>query len=121
VGGLVIFVARLVDGSLPGETLHVAAGLALTAVYAAYQWTHWRRVAPWRARADYALGLLAALSMALVNLSGLWLALSWWRGRGGPVDYPAPLSAVHNIGGMIVLTFAAAHLGAVLRRDRTGR
>jgi hypothetical protein len=36
LGGLVIFVARLVAGSTPGETLHVAAGIALTALYAAY-------------------------------------------------------------------------------------
>ena len=122
VGGLVIFTARLVAGTLPGETLHVIGGLALTVVYAAYQWVHWRRVAPFRASADYALGLLAALSMALVNLSGLFLALPWWRGRGSAVAYPPLLSAVHNIGGMIALTFAIAHLGAVLRRDpRVGR
>lgn len=121
LGGLVIFVARLLDGTLPGETLHVIAGLALTVVYAVYQWTHWRRVAPFRARPDYALGLLAALSMALVGLTGLVLAAGWWRGRGaGPVDYPPFLSAIHNIGSMVVLTFAGAHLGAVLRRDRTG-
>ena len=110
--------ARLVDGSVPGETPHILAGLGLTLVYAGYQWRHWRRVAPFRARADYALGLLAALSMALVNLSGLWLALSWWQERGAAVDYPPLLSALHNIGSMVVLTFAAAHLGAVLRRDR---
>lgn len=123
VGGLTIFFARLAFGTTPGESLHVVAGVALTAVYAAYQWTHWRRVAPFRARLDYALGLIAAIFMALVNLSGLWLAAAWWRtrvvaGDGGRVAYDPALSAAHNIAGMVVLTFVGAHLGAVLMRDR---
>ena len=46
LGGLVIFVARLVWGATPGEALHVAVGLLLTAVYAVYQWRHWRRAHP---------------------------------------------------------------------------
>ena len=35
------------------------------------------------------------------------------------MTYPPLMSAVHNIGSMLVLTFAGAHLGAVLLRDRT--
>lgn len=124
VGGIVIFFARLISGSTPGETLHVVAGAALTVVYAWYQWTHWRRVAPFRARLDYAVGVLAALFMALTNLTGIALAAFWWQARfgeasGTPAAYPPVLSAAHNIGSMLVLTFAGAHLGAVLLRDQS--
>ena len=124
VGGGVIFVARVTAGMTPGETVHVLAGLALTASYALYQWRHWGRVAPFRARLDYAIGLLAACFMAAANLTGLWLGALWWRervalGSAAPVDYPSLLSAVHNIGSMLVLTFVGAHLGAVLLRDRS--
>ena len=117
-GGLVILFVRVAFGALPGETLHIAGGLALTIVYTIYQWTHWNRVAPWRSRPDYVLGLIAALSMALVNLTGL--ALSWvtWRAsaRHVPPAYPTALSAIHTLATMLVLTFAIAHLAAVLQR-----
>ena len=118
-----IFCARLAFGTTPGETLHVVAGLMLTAVYAVYQWRHWSRVRPFRAQLDYAMGLLAATFMALTNLTGLILAVSWWQHRfgqaaEGPVSYPPLFSAAHNIGSMVVLAFVGAHLGAVLRRDR---
>lgn len=124
LGGLVIFVARLVAGSTPGETLHVAAGVALTALYARYQWQHWLRVRPIRPQLHYALGLIAALAMALANLTGLWLAAHWWQDRylvpiAAAVRYPPLLSGIHNVLSMVVLTFAAAHLGAVLFRDRS--
>ena len=89
-GGLLIFFARVAYGRLPDEALHVLAGAALTAVYALYQWRHWRRVRPFRARLDYALGLIAALS----------------------------LSPVHNITSMLTMTFVASHFGLVLARDR---
>jgi hypothetical protein len=118
-GGLVLFVARLVWGALPGETAHVLVGVVLTAVYAGYQWGHWRRVRPFRSQVHHALGLIAATFMALTQLSGLALAASWWRERGAaPVPYPVSLSAVHNVASMVVLTFVAAHVGAVLFRDR---
>lgn len=125
-GGLVIFVARLAAGRTPGETLHVVLGCVLLVVYAVYQWTHWRRVAPFRSRLDYGLGLLAAASMVFVNVTGVLLAASWWRDRiaspvTGEVEYPALLSAMHNIASMLILTFAAAHLGAVLFRDARRR
>lgn len=121
LGGFVIFVARLVNGSAPGTALHTLAGVALTAVYAAYQWPHWRRVRPVRARLDYALGLIAAASMILTQATGLALGALWWRALSAPASavYPPLLSAVHNIGSMVVLTFAGAHLGAVLLRDRS--
>jgi hypothetical protein len=125
VGGLALFFARVAFGSKPGEALHVGAGLALTLVYVAYQWGHWRRVAPWRSRLDYGLGLMAAVSMALTNLSGLVLALDWARRTGlmpgggaadpGASSSPA-LIGFHNVASMVVLTFVASHLGAVLRR-----
>jgi len=123
IGGLVIFVARLAAGSTPGETLHVVAGLLLTAAYVAYQWRHWLRVRPVTPRLDYALGLLAAAFMALTLLTGLALGWEWLRDRvlaptGAPVAYAPALSAIHNIGSMLVLTFAGAHLAAVLMRDR---
>jgi hypothetical protein len=129
LGGLVIFVARLAAGETPGETLHVIGGCLLLLVYAIYQWRHWNRVAPVRRRLDYGLGLLAAGSMVFAHVTGLLLGLAWWRDRiaaptGKEVDYPALLSAMHNIAGMLILTFAAAHLGAVLFRDarlRDGR
>ena len=120
-GGIVIFVARLAAGITPGETLHVAAGIALTVVYAIYQWRHWTRVRFQRGL-HYVMGLLAASSMALANLTGLALGAVWWRdrvaGHAPAADYPPPLSAVHNIGSMLVLTFVGAHLAAVLMRDR---
>ena len=119
-GGLVIFFSRLAAGSTPGEALHVMAGLALTLVYAAYQWAHWARVAPWRPRLDHALGLIAALALALTQLSGLWLGAVWWNSRlggTGIAPYPAWLSGAHNVMSMFVLTFVLAHLGAVLQRD----
>jgi hypothetical protein len=124
LGGLVIFCARLILGRTPGEALHVIAGVALTVVYATYQWQHWARVAPFRARLDYTLGLIASLALALTQITGLWLAASWWRDRiahpiAAGVGYPPALSALHNIGSVAVLTFVGAHLGAVLLRDRT--
>jgi hypothetical protein len=123
LGGLVLFTARLVAGAAPGEAAHVAGGVALTAVYAVYQFQHWRRVSPFRSQLHYGLGLIAAIFMALVNLSGLWLGVFWWRDRIGaptaaPVRYPALLSAAHNVASMVVLTFVLAHLGAVLFRSR---
>jgi hypothetical protein len=125
-GGLVIFFARLATGTTPGETLHVALGVVLALVYAAYQWGHWHRVAPFRARLDYALGLIAALAMTATNLTGLWLGLAWWRERvlhatAGPVAYDTLLSAAHNIGSLVTLTFLGAHLVAVFRRDARAR
>lgn len=122
IGGLVIFFARLAWGVTPGETLHVVGGAALTVAYAIYQWQHWSRVAPFRARLDYALGLIAAIFMAATNLTGLWLGVMWWQVRiaqasGEAVRYPSALTAAHNIGSMVVLTFVGAHLGAVLTRD----
>lgn len=121
-GGIVIFFARLAAGRTPGESLHVGAGALLTFVYAAYQWQHWSRVAPWRSRMDYALGLIAALSMAGALGTGLWLAWPWWQvrivaGSTYPVPYPTAVSAAHNIMSMLVLTFVGAHLAAVLLRD----
>jgi hypothetical protein len=123
IGGLVIFTARLVAGATPGETLHILGGIALTGVYALYQWRHWRRVRPFRRQLHHALGLIAALFMAITNLSGLWLAVPWWLDRvatpgDAAVRYPALLSAVHNVASMVVLTFVGAHVGAVLFRDR---
>jgi hypothetical protein len=123
LGGMVLFFARLTWGSRPGEALHVWCGIGLTLVYALYQWRHWSRVAPFRARFDYLLGLLAALSMALVNATGLWLGAVWFLGRsgaaGGSVLLSAPLlTALHDVGSMLVLTFVGAHVGAVLMRDR---
>jgi hypothetical protein len=120
-GGIVIFVARLAIGSTPGEALHVGAGLALTIVYAVYQWRHWRRV--WMQRGlHFVIGLLAASFMALANLTGLALGAVWWRdrvaGNAAAAAYPPALSAVHNIGSMLVLTFVGAHVAAVLMRDR---
>jgi hypothetical protein len=122
-GGLVLFTARLVAGASPGEAAHVAGGLVLTVIYAVYQFQHWRRVSPFRSQLHYGLGLIAAVFMALVNLSGLWLATAWWRDRiaaptTAPVRYPALLSAAHNVASMVVLTFVLAHLGAVLFRSR---
>ena len=80
VGGIVIFVARLAAGRTPGEALHVGAGVALTIAYAFYQWRHWRRVGYQRGL-HFVMGLLAALFMALVNLTGLALGVAWWRDR----------------------------------------
>ena len=123
LGGFVLFTARLVSGASPGEAAHVAGGVALTALYAVYQFQHWRRVSPFRPQLHYGLGLIAAIFMALVNLSGLWLATFWWRERiaapgTAPVRYPALLSGAHNVTSMVVLTFVLAHLGAVLFRSR---
>jgi hypothetical protein len=119
-GGFVIFIARVVNGSAPGSALHVFAGAALTVAYLAYQWPHWTRVRPWRARLDYVMGLIAACAMALTLATGLVLGGVWWQARpSSSVTYPSMLSAAHNIGSMLVLTFAGAHLGAVLLRDRT--
>ena len=118
-----IFVARLAWGTTPGEALHVVAGVGLTAVYAAYQWRHWRRVATLRWRLDHTLGVLGAASVVLANVSGLVLGVSWLRDRvlepvSGEVRYSTALSALHNVGSLLVLTFVGAHLGVVLARDR---
>ena len=125
-GGLVIFAARLATGSTPGESLHVVLGAALAGVYAAYQWSHWTRVRPFRPRLDYSIGLLAGIAMTLTLASGLALAAPWWTARvvarsAGPVAYAPALSALHNIGSMLTLTFAGAHLAAVLMRDARAR
>ncbi|HEY6866038.1 MAG TPA: hypothetical protein VI792_02210 [Candidatus Eisenbacteria bacterium] len=123
-GGLVIFFARVAYGTLPGEAIHVVAGVALTLAYAVYQWSHWTRVRPFRPRMHYALGLIAACSMALTNLTGLALGWMWWArgpGAGATAGYPPLLSALHDIGCMMTLTFILSHLGAVLARDRRAR
>jgi len=117
LGGLVILFARVAFGSSPGVVLHVVAGLALTLAYTAYQLSHWTRVAPWRPRLDYVLGLIAALSMIVTNATGLWLGALWWRAPGA-AEYPVALSAAHTLGTMLTLTFVGAHLAAVLQRDR---
>ncbi len=101
----------------------MVAGLALTAVYASYQWRHWRRVGSLRWRLDHTLGLLSAISIALANVSGLVLGVSWLQDRvvepvAGEVRYPTALSAFHNVASLLVLTFVGAHLGVVLGRDR---
>lgn len=123
MGGLVIFFARVAYGSLPGESIHVFAGVALTLAYAVYQWSHWTRVRPFRSQIHYALGLIAACSMALTNLTGLALGWMWWLRRPGGTQpgYPPLLSALHDIGCMLTLTFILSHLGAVLARDRRAR
>jgi hypothetical protein len=122
VGGLVIFFMRLANGSTPGEALHVAVGALLTLVYVAYQIPHFQRVAPWRSRLDYALGLIAALSMFAALGTGVVLAAQWWPVRvtaasGAAIAYTPWMSAAHNIMSMLVLTFVGAHLAAVLMRD----
>jgi len=126
LGGLVIFVARLVWGATPGEALHVVLGLLLTAIYAIYQWRHWQRVRPLRRQIHHGLGVIAASFMALTNLTGLWLAAFWWQDRiaaasAAAVRYPVLLSAIHNVASMVVLTFVAAHVGAVLFRNHDPR
>jgi len=120
LGGLVLFYARLAYGLLPGERSHVLAGIPLALFYAAYLWQHWRRVSPIRARLDYALGLIAAASLAASLALGGALGWLWWRSRGSgePPHYPEVVSAAHNISSMLVLTFVLAHLLAVLARDR---
>jgi len=122
-GGLVIFFARLAAGTTPGIEIHVVSGLALLAAWAAYQWAHWLRIAPWRPRLDYTLGLVAAISMGLALLTGLPLALEWWQAReaGRPAHYVSWLSGAHNVMSMLVLTFVAAHLFTVLERDARRR
>lgn len=125
-GGLVLFFMRLAAGSMPGETLHVISGAALALVYAIYQWQHWTRVSPWRGRLDYALGLIGGISMGATLATGFVLAMPWWRSRvaahgSGPVPYSPVASAAHNITSMLVLTFVASHLAAVLLRDRASR
>ena len=126
VGGLVIFYVRLSIGRTPGEALHVGAGALLTLVYALYQVQHWNRVAPWRSRLDYAMGLIAALSMGATLATGYALAWPWWQVRvgahgSGPITYPTSVSAAHNIMSMLVLTFVGAHLAAVLLRDAAAK
>lgn len=126
LGGLVIFFMRLAAGTMPGETVHVIAGAGLTLVYALYQWQHWGRVAPWRGRLDYALGLIGSIAMGITLATGYVLAWPWWllrvvRRAGGAIAYPSLASAAHNIMSMLVLTFVLAHLAAVLLRDRVGR
>jgi len=126
LGGLVISFMRLAAGTLPGETVHVIAGAGLTIVYAMYQGQHWFRVSPWRGRLDYALGLIGAIAMAMTLATGYVLAWPWWllriaRRSGGAVAYPPLASAAHTIMSMLVLTFALAHVAAVLLRDRASR
>ena len=122
-GGLVLFFMRLATGGMPGESLHVAAGAALTLVYAVYQWQHWTRVSPWRGRLDYVLGLIGAISMGVTLATGFVLASPWWATRvvarsEDAVAYSSTVSAAHNIMSMLVLTFVASHLAAVLLRDK---
>ena len=126
IGGLTLSFMRLATGSMPGETIHVIAGAGLTLVYAIYQWQHWFRVAPFRGRLDYALGLIGAIAMGLTLATGYVLAWPWWLLRivkrsGGAVAYPSLASAAHTIMSMLVLTFVLAHLAAVLLRDRGGK
>lgn len=123
LGGLWIFFVRLAyDGRTPGLTLHWWAGWALTVLYVVYQWQHWSRVAPLRARLDYVMGLIAALSMVFTLGTGVVLGLPWWHAHM-PAQFPfMPLwSGAHNVLSMLTLTFVGAHLGAVLFRDAQRR
>lgn len=116
--------ARVAFGTTPGVALHVLAGLLLTVVYTIYQIRHWNRVAPWRSRPDYVLGLIAAVTLAATDITGLVLGWQWWSTRldgTGITHYAVALSAVHTLGTMLVLAFASAHLAAVLARDRGAR
>ena len=116
--------ARVAFGTTPGVALHVLAGLLLTVVYTIYQVTHWSRVAPWRSRPDYVLGLIAAVTLAGTDVTGLVLGWQWWSTRldgTGITHYAVALSAIHTLGTMLVLAFASAHLAAVLARDRGTR
>jgi cytochrome b561 len=75
---------------------------------------------------DYALGLIAALSMGLTLGTGIALTLPWWELRiaqksADPVVYSTVVSAAHNIMSMLVLTFVGAHLAAVLMRDSAAK
>jgi hypothetical protein len=121
IGGLVIFCFRLANGTLPGETIHVLAGVALTVVYAEYQRRHWLRVGSLRAPLDRVMGFLAAGFMIVTLIAGLVLGWQWWRhrtsGSASEVEYAPLLSAVHNIATLLVVGFVAAHVGAVLQRD----
>jgi hypothetical protein len=123
-GGLVLFFARLAFGKSPGVALHLMGGLLFTLVYAIYQIQHWHRVAPWRARVDYALGLIAAVSLIATNATGLVLWYEYFcqfesrTSFGHVIAYSPSFSAVHNIASMLALTFTLAHLSAVLKRDR---
>lgn len=124
--GLVLFAVFLIAGRRPGETVHVALGVPLAAVYAVYQWRHWRRVTPFRGRPDHVLGLVAAAVMSVTLASGLALGAQWWMARisargTGEVPYAVALSSVHNIGSMLVMAFVGAHLVAVLSRDAARR
>ena len=126
IGGLLIFFMRLAAGKMPGETVHVIAGAGLTLVYAIYQVQHWGRVAPWRNRLDYALGLIGSIAMGVTLATGYALAWPWWLARvarrgADTIAYSPLTSAAHNIMSMLVLTFVLAHLAAVLLRDRTGK
>lgn len=125
IGGLVIFFARLAWGTTPGEALHVLAGAALAIAYAAYQWIHLKRVFTLRGRLDWVLGWIAGGVMALTLGTGFVLSAPWLRdrlaGHAGPVSYPVALTAFHNVTSMLVLSFVAAHIGAVLLRDARGR
>ncbi|MEQ1834437.1 MAG: hypothetical protein ABL977_15430 [Candidatus Eisenbacteria bacterium] len=125
-GGLLMFFMRLAAGTTPGELLHIAVGALLTLVYAVYQIQHWLRVTPFRTRMDYALGLIAAVSMVVTLGTGIALALPWWTLRmtqhsTAPVPYSTVVSAAHNIMSMLVLTFVGAHLAAVLLRDQAAK
>lgn len=126
LGGLLIFFMRLATGSMPGETVHVITGAGLTLVYTIYQIQHWGRVAPWRNRMDYVLGLIGSIAMVLTLATGYVLAWPWWLARvverrADGVAYSSFVSAAHNIMSMLVLTFVLAHLAAVLLRDRAGK
>jgi hypothetical protein len=124
LGGLVIFFARLANGTLPGESLHVWAGIALAGVYAAYQWQHWLRVRSVRSGLDRLLGYLTASSMVATLVTGIWLGWEWWRhvrvGAPGHVPYASWLSGAHNIASMLVAAFVASHVGVILLRERPG-
>lgn len=120
-GGLVIFCTRVLSGRAWGETVHVVAGAMMAAVYAAYQWRHLGRVRPLHLSLDYLMGFFAALFLVATLATGFALTVPWWRARGGPAAYAPSLSAAHNIGSMLVLTFVGAHLAAVLMRDRAVR
>lgn len=113
-GFALYFFGHLIPGlEILGE-VHWWLGVVFIVPYAVYQLRHYLRVANFKGRLHFYLGLTTFIFMTATILSGVWL---WWVLRDNPV--PADwIVLVHVVIGFALLCIISGHLTVVFRVGR---